>query len=174
MKAEAKLLKDRSLAGRVSPDIVLLAFFSEGDINGKNDLTEAVIDKLKRIAPSADMAGVTLGLETWLNEADHRHILDSVASPAVKVYYDVANSHKMGYDIYKEIKSLGRENICQIYCKENGFLLGQGLVDFNRLKDCLDTIGYDNWLVIESAVPKDMEVSQAYKHNRAYLRSVFS
>ena len=151
LQKEATQLDDAKLASLVAPDIVLLAFFGEGDINGKPVLMANVIEKLKRIAPSAEKHGFTLGLETWLNEDDHRYILEGVNSPAVKVYYDVANSNKMGYDIYREINSLGSENICEIHCKENGFLLGQGRIDFNRLKDVIDDIGYKAWLVIESA-----------------------
>lgn len=112
MMKEAESFNDRELATKVSPNIVLLAFFNKGDINGKPELIESVIKKLKRIAPLAEKHGITLALETTLNEKDHRHILDSVGSSAVKVYYDTGNSAKMGYDIYSEIKSLGTENIC--------------------------------------------------------------
>ncbi|MCZ6673334.1 MAG: sugar phosphate isomerase/epimerase [Verrucomicrobia bacterium] len=174
LKKEAAQLDDSEIASKVSPEVVLLAFFGEGDINGKPDLIAKVIEKLKRIAPSAEKHGFILGLETWLNEDDHRHILENVDSPAVKVYYDVANSNKMGYDIYKEIESLGRENICEIHCKENGFLLGHGRIDFARLKGVINEIDYKDWLIIESAIPKGMEVSKAYKLNVEYMRSVFS
>ena len=173
LKEEAADLGNEKLASMVAPDIVLLAFFGQGDINGKPDLIDNVIEKLKRIAPSAEKHGVTLGLETRLNEDDHRYILEGVDSPAVKVYYDVANAEKLGYDIYREIKSLGSENICEIHCKEIGFLLGQGRIDFNRLKDVIEDIGYKAWLIIESATPKGMEVEEAYRHNAAYLKSVF-
>lgn len=173
LKKEANQLDDAKLASHVSPNLVLLAFFSEGDINGKPGLIERVIEKLKRIAPMAEAHGFTLGLETWLNEADHRYILQGVDSPAVKVYYDVANSNKMGYDIYKEIESLGSENICEIHCKENGFLLGRGSIAFERLRGVLQNIDYNGWLIIESAVPKGMEVERAYRRNVDYLKSVF-
>jgi L-ribulose-5-phosphate 3-epimerase len=174
MKQEASALEDAELASMVSPEIVLVAFFSDGDINGRPDLIAKVIEKLKRIAPSAEKHGLTLGLETWLNEEDHRHILESVDSPAVKVYYDVANSNKMGYDIYEEIQNLGTENICQVHCKENGFLLGRGRIAFERLRGVLRNIDYQGWLVIESAIPKGMELDRAYQQNLDYLRSVFT
>lgn len=174
LKKEATHLDDSKLAELVNPELVLLAFFADGDIKGKPHLIEKVIEKLKRIAPSAEKEGFTLGLETWLNEDDHRYILEKVDSPAVKIYYDVANSNKMGYDIYEEINSLGTKNICEIHCKENGFLLGQGRIDFKRLKEVINTIGYNKWLVIESAVPEKMEVSKAYEHNVKYIKSVFN
>mgnify|MGYP000468796807 CR=1 FL=1 len=173
LREEAAALDDAGLAAKVAPDLVLLAFFGQGDINGDRALLDKTVEKLKRMAPQAEAQGFTLGLETWLNEADHRYILERVDSPAVKVYYDVANSHKMGYDIYAEMESLGAENICEIHCKENGFLLGEGRVDFDRVEEIIRRIDYDGWLVIESAVPKGMDVRQAYEHNTSYLQSLF-
>jgi sugar phosphate isomerase/epimerase len=151
----------------------LLAFFGNGDIKGKPELQREVIRRLKRVAPSAEEAGVTLGIESWLNVDEHRRILDAVDSPAVKVYYDVANMHKMGYDIYREIRQLGCENICQFHCKENGFLLGKGNIDFGKVKEAIDEIGYRGWLIIESARPGGMTIEESYTKNQKFLRSVF-
>jgi len=86
----------------------LLAFFGKGDIRGDRAKQDEVIRRLKRVAPKAEKAGVVLGVESQLNAADHIRIVDSVASPAVKVYYDVCNMNRLGYDIYKEIRQLGR------------------------------------------------------------------
>lgn len=153
--------------------IVLLAFFGNGDIKDKPELQAEVIRRLKRVAPQAEKAGVVLGLETWLSADEHLRILDAVGSPAVQVYYDTANMEKQGYDIYREIRQLGRERICQFHCKENGFLLGEGRVDFPRVKRAMDDIGYSGWLVIESAVGDGRSVQDSYIHNQKYLRSVF-
>ena len=101
-------------------------------------------------------------------------ILDAVGSPSVQVYYDVANMTKQGYDIYKEIRQLGSKRICEIHCKENGFLLGQGRVDFKKFKEALDEIGYEGWLIFESARGKGKSIEESYIHNQKYLRSVFS
>ena len=153
--------------------IVLLAFFGRGDIKGKPELQEEVIRRLKKVAPRAEQAGVVLGLETWLSADEHLRILDAVGSPAVQVYYDTANMEKQGYDIYKEIRQLGRQRICEFHCKENGFLLGEGRVDFREVKNAMDDIGYSGWLVIESAVGKGKSVPDSYVRNQKYLRSVF-
>jgi sugar phosphate isomerase/epimerase len=158
---------------KLRQQIVLLAFFGNGDIKGKPQRQEEVIRRLKKVAPQAEDAGVVLGLETWLSANEHLRILDAVDSPAVQVYYDTANMEKQGYDIYKEICQLGRERICEFHCKENGFLLGEGRVDFLKVKDAIDDIGYSGWLVIESAVGKGKSVQDSYVHNQKYLRSVF-
>ena len=96
------------MAAKVSPKIVLLAFFGKADLNGDEERMQTVIRKLKRFAPIAEKHGFILGIESLLSEADHRRIMEGVGSPAVKVYYDTANSARMGYDIYSEIESLGR------------------------------------------------------------------
>lgn len=158
---------------KLNQKVVLLAFFGNGDIHEKPGLQKEVIRRLKRVAPQAEKAGVVLGVESYMDVTEHLSILDGVGSPAVQVYYDVANMEGQGYDLYQEIRQLGRDRICQIHCKEIGFLLGQGKIDFQKVKAAIDDIGWDGWLIIESAVPRGMEMMPAYQHNQKYLRSVF-
>jgi len=152
----------------------LLAFFGKGNINGEREKQDEVIRRLKKVAAAAEKAGVVLGVESRLNADDHIRIVDEVGSPAVQVYYDVANMHGMGYDIYKEIRQLGKDRICQFHMKEIGHLLGQGPVDFPRVKEAIDDIGFSGWLIIESATVKGKSVTECYQHNQKYLRSVFT
>ena len=173
LKQEAAELKDRKLAEMVSPKVVLLAFFGNADINDNPDRINVVIEKLKRFAPIAEKHGFTLGLETLLNEADHRHIIDSVGSPALKVYYDTANSARMGYDIYSEIESLGSDNICEIHVKENKELVGKGDIDFSKVKSILQKINYDGWLILEGSA-KGMSRTEATAANAVYACSLFN
>jgi sugar phosphate isomerase/epimerase len=153
--------------------VVLLAFFGEGDIRDKPAAQQEVIRRLKKVAPAAEKAGVVLGLESWLNADQHLRILDAVGSPAVQVYYDVANMEQRGYDIYRELRQLGRDRICEIHAKENGHLLGQGKVDFPKVKRALDDIHWTGWLVIESATVASQSMLECYRENQRYLRSVF-
>lgn len=158
---------------KMEQKVVLLAFFGKGDINGKPELQAKVIEKLKRAAPLAEKAGVILGIESWMSAADHLRIIDAVGSPAVQVWYDVANSEKMGYDIYKEIRDIGRERICQFHMKENGSLLGQGRIDFKKVKESIDAINWSGWLIIEGATVKEKSLEECYRHNLEHLRPIF-
>jgi sugar phosphate isomerase/epimerase len=156
-------------------EVVLLAFFGNGDLKGDKKGTEEVIRRLKDVAPRAEEAGVTLGIESWLSGEEHMHIIDRVGSPAVKVYYDVANSNKMGYDIYSEIRWLGKKNqICEIHMKENGALLGEGKVDFKKVRAAVEDCGYTGWMQIEGAVPKGARMLPSYVSNLKLLRSLFA
>lgn len=152
--------------------VCLLAFFGKGDILGDRAKQDEVIRRLKRVAPKAEKAGVVLGVESQLNADDHIRIVDSVASPAVKVYYDVCNMHRLGYDIYKEIPRLG-QRICQFHMKERGHLLGEGQIDFRRVKQAIDQIGYSGWLIIEGATVKGKTLVECYRHNQKFLRTLF-
>ena len=153
--------------------VVLLAFFGKGDIKDKPQMQKLTIDRLKRIAPIAEKKGLTLGLETWLNMEDHMRILDAVGSNAVKVFYDTANMHKMGYNVPDEIRWLGKKNaICQIHLKENGNRLGQGKVNFLDVKQALQDINYKDWLIIESAIKNGWRESA--KANGKYVRRLFN
>ena len=133
-----------------------------------------VIRRLKRVARKAEKSGVVLGIESWLSAADLLRILDAVGSRNVQVYYDVANSTQMGYDIVAEIRQLGRERICEFHAKENGFLLGQGRIDFPAVRKAMDDIGYTGWLQIEGAVPKGKPMVESYVENVRFMRTHFA
>lgn len=158
---------------KMNVKVVLLAFFGNGDVKDKPDLQDEVIRRLKRVAPVAERNGVILGLETWLNAAEHLHILDAVGSDAVQVYYDVANMTTKGYDIFSDIRRVGAERICEVHCKENGFLLGTGRVDFQKVHATLADVGWNGWLVVEGATVGGKTITECYQHNQKFLRRTF-
>lgn len=154
--------------------VVLLAFFGNGDLRDDSAGVNEVVKRLKAVAPKAEKAGVVLGVESWLNAEQHLDILNRVGSKAVQVYYDVCNSNDRGYDIYREIRQLGRERICEFHFKENGALLGQGKVDFKKVRAALDDIGYRGWIQIEGAVPAGKPMLESYQANCQFVRSVLA
>jgi len=153
--------------------VVLLAFFGNDDLRGDKAGTDEVVRRLKAVAPKAERAGVTLGLESWLSAEDHLEILDRVGSDAVRVYYDVCNSNDRGYDIYAEIRKLGKR-ICEFHAKENGSLLGQGKVNFAKVREAMDAIDYHGWLQIEGAVPPGAQMLPSYQANCRFMRRILA
>jgi L-ribulose-5-phosphate 3-epimerase len=154
--------------------VVLLAFFVKGDLKDDKAGTDEVVKRLKEVAPKAERAGVVLGIESWLSADEHLDILKRVGSKAVQVYYDVCNSNDRGYDIYQEIRQLGRKRICEFHFKENGALLGQGKVDFKRVRAALDDIDYRGWVQIEGAVPPSAQMLESYQANCKFVRDVLA
>ena len=64
--------------------------------------------------------------------------------------------------------------ICEFHAKENGALLGQGNVDFQRVRAAMDAIGYSGWIEIEGAVPPGQPMLESYQANCRFMRRVFS
>ena len=153
--------------------VVLLAFFGKGDLKNLPDQQKLVIERLKKLAPLAEKKGIQIGLETWLNKEEHMSIIDGVGSEAVKVYYDTANMTKMGYDIHEEMRWLAKKDaICQVHMKEVGNRLGEGEVDFPKVKETLASIDYKDWLIIESGVKDDWKADAT--KNGVYLNKLFN
>jgi L-ribulose-5-phosphate 3-epimerase len=155
--------------------VILLAFFAKNDLRDDQQGKEEVIRKLKKVAPKAEKMGITLGIESYLSAEEHMDIIQKVGSESIKVYYDFRNSADAGYDVISEIKWLGKDAICELHIKENGFLLGEGTLDWRKISETLEEIGYygDGWMQIESARPKDMSIVESYKRNHQFLKTVF-
>ena len=153
--------------------VVLLAFFGNDDLRGDKAGIDEVVRRLKAVAPNAEKAGVYLGIEIWLSADQHLEILDRVSSPAVRVYYDLCNSTDMGYDIAAEIRKLGNR-ICEFHAKENGALLGQGKIDFHKVRAALDAINYHGWVQIEGAVPPGSPILESYEVNCKFMRGILA
>jgi sugar phosphate isomerase/epimerase len=137
--------------------VILLPFFGNGALKTRGEMTY-VADYLKEIGPEAEKAGVILGLEDTISAEDNMYMVERASSPAVKVYYDVGNSTNNGFDIYKEIRWLGKDNICEIHIKDNPHYLGEGKIDFEKVVDAIADIGFKEWLVLETDCPsRDVE-----------------
>ena len=170
-RAERWVEEGIDVAKAMRTDIILLAFFGNGDLQNDEQGTNMVIKRLREVAPKAEKAGVTLAIESWLSAEQHVDIIERVGSPAVKVYYDVANSHKAGYDIYSEIRQLGRF-ICQFHAKDYDDLYGKGSIDFERLRSAMDDAGYRGWLVMEGT-KMPLGVEESCRYDAEYLRTIF-
>ena len=170
-RAERWVRQGIEVAEAMRAKIILLAFFGNGDLKGDEQGINNVVQRLRQMAPDAEVAGVTLGIESWLSAEQHIDIIERVGSQSVKVYYDVANSHKAGYDIYQEIRKLG-PLICQFHAKDYDDLYGKGSIDFKEVRAAIDDAGYRGWLVIEGTkTPLGLE--ESYRYDTEYLRGIF-
>lgn len=170
-RAEAWLDKGIDIAVAMSVKIILVPFFGKGELRNDPAGIDAVVAVLKRLAPRAEAKGVILALESYLSAADHLKILERVGSPAVKVYYDVANSQDAGYPILEEIRELG-DRIVEVHAKDTKDLYGKGSMDFPAVRRALEAIGYKGWFVLEGTkMPLGVEASIRYDVD--YLRAVF-
>lgn len=156
--------------------VILLAFFSKNDLRGDDAGKKEVITRLKKVAPKAEKLGITLGIESYLNAAEHLDIIEAVGSKNIKVYYDFRNTADAGFDTVKEFKQIGKDMICELHMKENGFLLGKGTLDWKSISNAVYESGYygDGWMQIEWAKPDTDELIESYKQNHQFLKNHFS
>lgn len=170
-RAERWVDQGIDVAKSMKINIILLAFFGKGDLLNDEPGTHEVIKRLRKAARKAEDAGVTLAIESWLSAEQHVDIITKVGSPALKVYYDVGNSHKQGYDIYTEIHRLGRF-ICQVHAKDYDDLYGKGSIDFPKVRAAMDQSGYRGWIVMEGT-KMPLGVEESCRYDAEYLRTIF-
>ena len=164
-----------AVAKNLNAPVVLLAFFDKNDLRNDGPGKKEVVRRLKEVAPRAESMGVTLGIESYLNAAEHLDIIQQVGSPNLKVYLDCRNTADAGYDPLKEIRQLGKDSICELHMKENGFLLGEGSLDWKKISELLYELNYfgDGWMQIEWAMPDKADLVESYRHNLRFLRELF-
>jgi sugar phosphate isomerase/epimerase len=163
------------VARNLNVNVILLAFFSKNDLRGDEEGKNEVIRKLKVVMPKAEKMGITMGIESYLSAEEHMDIIQKVGSKNLKVYYDFRNSADAGYNVIEEIRWLGKDIICELHMKENGSLLGEGTLDWNKIHETLSEMNFEGegWMQIEGATPKGADIVESYRHNLAFLRRTF-
>ena len=135
----------------LNAEVMLLPFFGKGALETAQE-RDYVGDVLKEIAGQAERAGVLLGLEDTISAEDNVRIMERTKSPAVRVYYDVGNSNRNGFDVVKEIRWLGKDRICQIHLKDKTYI-GEGPIDFPAVMKAITDIGYSGFANLETSAP---------------------
>ena len=170
-RAEQWLADSIAVMKVLNVKIVLIAAFGKGDLVGDQAGIDHTVEVLKRLAPKAEAAGVIFGLENYLSAEENLDIIGRVGSSAVKVYYDVGNSTDKGHDIYQEIRML-KGQVCEFHAKDGNFMLGQGRIDFHKVRAAIDEINFSGWIQIEAATPHGLIPD--YQEDLAFLHEVFS
>jgi sugar phosphate isomerase/epimerase len=149
----------------------------QGDLVKHPELRPAIVERLKRAGQMAEEAGVVIGIETALDAKEDVKLLKEIGSPAIRIYFNFSNPLSAGRDLYKELKILGRDRICQIHCtnKDGVWLQNDPQIDMRKVKKTLDRMKWKGWLVVErSRDAKDPKnVKKNYGANTAYLQSIF-
>jgi sugar phosphate isomerase/epimerase len=148
-----------------------------GDLVKRPELRPAIVERLRAIAPRAEAAGVVIGIESALDAAGDVKLLDEIGSPAIQIYFNFKNALENGRDLHAELRTLGKDRICQIHATdEDGvWLENNPRIDMPQVKRTLDELGWSGWLVLErSRDARDARnVRRNFGANAAYLKSIF-
>jgi sugar phosphate isomerase/epimerase len=157
--------------------VAFLPLGVRGDLVQHPELRPAIVERLRAIAPRAEQAGVVIGLETALDAAGDVKLLEDIGSSSIQIYFNFANALQAGRDLHQELRTLGKDRICQIHCTDQDgvWLQDNPRIDMPKVKQTLDEMGWAGWLVIErSRSAKDSRnVKWNFGANTAYLKSIF-
>lgn len=155
----------------VVPGAVGVDFIPGAEVVPYADAHERALDFIRRLAPVAEAAGVTICIENvWnkflLSPLEMRAFVDAAGSRAVAAYLDVGNTLLTGYPEHW-IATLGAR-IRRVHFKDfrravgtvDGFCdLLSGDVDWPAVMRALRAIRYDGWIAAEMIPPVPF-----YKH----------
>jgi hexulose-6-phosphate isomerase len=131
---------------------------------------ETVAHALEQIFPDLDQLQMELHLETSLNPATFRILLDLLDHPLIRVTYDTGNSASLGYNPHEEFAAYG-DRIGSVHIKDrmlggSTVKLGTGLTDFQRVTEELQKIHFSGLFTLQAArgeTGKEVETLKEYK-----------
>ncbi len=172
--AEEAIRKSIAAAEALKARVILAAAFNANCPRMDQEASYGpVVEMLQKVAGAAAGAGVTLGLETSLSPADDKKLIDLVARPAVKVYYDADNVERFGHKGQGAAghEIIGKSRIAQIHVKNEDRLLEEpGRVEWTAALQAIRRIGYQGWLVFESSHSGPEQCIESTAKNIAFIR----
>jgi L-ribulose-5-phosphate 3-epimerase len=145
-------------------------------------LVKETVEVFKRVAPYAEKNGVILSIESNVGADGYKRFLDAVGSPAVRVFYDPGVGLENKYDVYQDIKDLGNDRVAALRLQQGSVApekfehrLGDGLINFSKLRDTLMEMNWGGWMSIARSRQKGTERKAAPNMlaNAAYVHKMF-
>jgi sugar phosphate isomerase/epimerase len=140
-----------------------------------DDAAVGWVEALRAAGAQAAQAGVVLAMEsvgrTHTQSAERfEKLLERAGGTGVGIYYDVGNALYQGFDPIGDMRRLGKL-ITQVHVKQPGkYLLADGPLHMAKLLGTLQEIGYDGYLVLETAGLDDRVASA--RANLQFLRGL--
>ena len=132
-----------------------------GAVRGENEnhdqVWERSIAEIRKVIPLASKLGIHVLIETVWNgfcykPEQFRDYLDEINNPWVQAYYDIGNMQKFAPS-HEWIRILGNRNVkldVKDWGVKNGFCpLGQGDVEWDKVRAELKKIGFNGWVTRE-------------------------
>ncbi|MBE7025467.1 MAG: sugar phosphate isomerase/epimerase [Ruminococcaceae bacterium] len=149
----------------VVPGAVDVTFEPDSEIVPYDIAYERALAALREMAPYAERAGVSIGIENvWnqflLSPLEMKRLIEEVGSPFVGAYFDVGNVLRTGYPEHwiRILKDKIKKVHFKDFRKEAGGLYGfvdllAGDVNWKGVMDAFAEIGYDDWVTAEMLPP---------------------
>ena len=138
---------------------------------------DELVKRLHVAGVMAEADGLVIGIRTPLDAKENIRLLKEIDSPGIKIYYSFQTALDNHRDIISELKTLGKDRICQIHASNtDGVTLDRDTaLDMPKIKETLDKMGWSGWLVVERS--RDVKEVRNVKKNFGtiirYLKEVF-
>lgn len=148
---------------------------------GKEWVTDPVlraelIHRLHTIGEMAKREGKVIGIRTGLDAKESKRMLKEIHSDGIKIYYNLQDAVDSHRDVCKELKTLGKDRICQIHASltDSVTLDKDPRINMPQVVKTLNQIGWRGWLVVERSrdASRVRDVRYNYSTNINYLREI--
>jgi L-ribulose-5-phosphate 3-epimerase len=141
-------------SAEINARYIVLPFVDESRIKTVQE-QEELIALLSALLPHLEKVRMELHLEMDLVPRQFSDILAGIASPRVKITYDIGNSASFGYDPIEEFAAYGRW-IGSVHIKDRRYKgatvpLGHGDADFCKVIEELGKVGYPGNFILQVA-----------------------
>ena len=120
---------------------------------------QILVRRLRSVVPLCESAGVNLALETDLEPAEFRRLLEHFDSRRVTINYDVGNSASLGYNPVEEWRAYG-DRVSSVHIKDRllhgpTVALGTGAARFQDFFRVAKESGYKGLFILQGARGSD-------------------
>jgi sugar phosphate isomerase/epimerase len=129
------------------------------------------VEGLKEVHAHGKKEGVRIAIEplnrfetNFINRADQAMMLAKEVAPDAGVCLDVYHMNQEEADMFKAIENAGRKMYDLHVADNNRYACGQGMLNWKKLFQTLDKIGYKGTLTVEFVPPIDRTPANPYKN----------
>ncbi len=129
------------------------------------------IEGLKEVHVHAKKVGVKMAIEplnrfetNFINRADQALLLAKAVAPDVGVCLDVYHMNMEEFDMHKALESAGKKLLDVHVADNNRYACGQGMLNWKKLFQTLNKIGYKGSITVEFVPPLDRTPANPFKN----------
>ncbi|RUT68335.1 sugar phosphate isomerase/epimerase [Flavobacterium cupreum] len=157
--------------------VAYLPLGTESDLVKNPELRPVIIERLKWAGKQVGKIRGVIAIETSLDAAAEKKLLEEIDSKYIKSSFNFANAADNGRDIVTELKILGKKHLGQIHASNTDkvWLENDTMINMPEIKKTLDEMKWSGWLIVERSrdVTQVHNVKANYGANVAYLKRVF-
>jgi sugar phosphate isomerase/epimerase len=157
--------------------VAYLPLGTQSDLVKNPELRPVIVERLKWAGKQVGKIGGVIAIETSLDAASEKKLLEEVGSKYIKSSFNFANAVDNGRDISSELKILGKKYLAQIHASNTDkvWLENDTAINMPEIKKTLDEMKWSGWLIVERSrdVAQVHNVKANYGANVAYLKRIF-